>query len=240
MPVTAQQLSRVVASLEQKLLASKPSAAPAPVVYLANAAAPTTTVASSVASSVSGSVGASAGVATVRSPAGIAAAAAAAEPKAVPLATAVPLAAAGGCHTVFICLPPLACKEWLRIQRTPSRTRPCAGVRGNAPTPYSEPAAAINALLQRLTALDTAASRPASAPVRYNTNAKLDDTASVASWSADAYGKSKTPGWYHTSRKQLYQRRSKLQSDAPEGVYTSHTKYADEAFRIKSTGRLAF
>ena len=107
-------------------------------------------------------------------------------------------------------------------------------------TPHSEPAAAINALLQRLTALDAAASRPVSAPAPVRYNARPDDTASVASWSADAYGRSKTPGWYHTSRKQLYQRRSKLASDAPEGVYTSHTKYADEAFRIKSTGRLAF
>ena len=69
---------------------------------------------------------------------------------------------------------------------------------------------------------------------------KDDDTASEASWSADAFGKSKTPGWYHTSRKQLYQHRSKLASTAPKGVYTSHTKYADEAVRIKNTGRLAF
>ena len=45
---------------------------------------------------------------------------------------------------------------------------------------------------------------------------------------------------YHTSRKQIYQRRAKLASEAPPGVYSSHTKYADEAVRIKSTGRLAF
>ena len=45
---------------------------------------------------------------------------------------------------------------------------------------------------------------------------------------------------YHKSRKQIYQRRAKLASQAPDGVYSSHTKYADEAVRIKSTGRLAF
>ena len=61
-----------------------------------------------------------------------------------------------------------------------------------------------------------------------------------ASWSADAFGKSKTPGWYHTSRKELYQHRAKLASSAPKGVYTSHSKYADEDVRIKNTGRLAF
>ena len=58
--------------------------------------------------------------------------------------------------------------------------------------------------------------------------------------SARRYGKSKNPGWYHTSRKQLYQHRSKLKTAAPQGIYTSHTKYADEAVRIKNTGRLAF
>ena len=146
---------------------------------------------------------------------------------------AVPLACAGGPRTGLHLLAP-AC---ICDAHTHARTQR-AGARVNAPAPYSEPAAAITALLQRLTALDAAASRPKSAPVRYNSN--LDDTASVASWSADAFGKSKTPGWYHTSRKQLYQRRSKMASDAPEGVFTSHTKYAAEAFRIQSTGRLAF
>ena len=39
-------------------------------------------------------------------------------------------------------------------------------------------------------------SRPATAPYR-----TIADTASVVSWSADAYGKTKTPGWYHACRK---------------------------------------
>lgn len=255
-PVTAQQLATWVASLEQKLLASPrhaapqllPAAAPGPAAYLANAgaptyhkpsayllnagaptyqkpsaylrnaSAPTMAVAPSVASSVTGSV-ASAGIATApaRSPAGIAAAAAAAQPKSVPL---------GGAGELI----------------SPRGNEPTP--RGNGPTPYSEPAAAINALLQRLTQLEAAASRPVSAPVRYNARPAArpaaDDAASVASWSADAFGRSKTPGWYHGNRKQLYARQAKLEAEAPAGCFTSHSKYAAEANRIKSTGRLAF
>ena len=118
---------------------------------------------------------------------------------------------------------------------------PAPAPAADEPTPPAAHAhaEAISELLARLAALDAAAGgRPASAPVRYDQ--KSDDTASVASWSADAFGKSKTPGWYHTSRKEVYQRRSKLASAAPTGTYTSHTKYADEAVRIKNTGRLAF
>ena len=254
--MTAQQLATWVASLEQKLLASPrhaapqllPAAAPGPAAYLANAgaptyhkpsayllnagaptyqkpsaylrnaSAPTMAVAPSVASSVTGSV-ASAGIATApaRSPAGIAAAAAAAQPKSVPL---------GGAGELI----------------SPRGNEPTP--RGNGPTPYSEPAAAINALLQRLTQLEAAASRPVSAPVRYNARPAArpaaDDAASVASWSADAFGRSKTPGWYHGNRKQLYARQAKLEAEAPAGCFTSHSKYAAEANRIKSTGRLAF
>lgn len=248
-PVTAQQLATWVASLEQKLLLASPrqaaaqllpAAAPGPAPYLANKTAPTYqkpaaylankaaptyqkpsayllnagAPTAAVASSVAGSV-ASAGIATAPapspSPAGIAAAAGAAGPKSVP--------------------------------------RACAGdlisPRGNEPTPYSEPAAAINALLQRLTVLDTAAAgRPVSAPVRYNAmptaRPAADDAASVASWSADAFGRSKTPGWYHGNRKQLYARKAKMEAEAPAGCFTSHSRYAAEASRIKSTGRLAF
>ena len=143
-------------------------------------------------------------------------------PPAAPVPVPVPAEAA----------PPAAVLEQRRNALTPA-------------DPYGEPKEAINALLARLTALDAAAEamRPQTAPVRYNVapaSQKDDDTVSEASWSADAFGKSKTPGWYHTSRKQLYQHRSKLASTAPKGVYTSHTKYADEAVRIKNTGRLAF
>ena len=71
--------------------------------------------------------------------------------------------------------------------------------------------------------------------------AKAAETAeSVASWSADAYGKAKVPGWYHLQRKDLYQRRLQMARDAPKGCYVKHTKYADEAARIQPTDRLAF
>ena len=77
--------------------------------------------------------------------------------------------------------------------------------------------------------------RPSTAPYR-----SLKDTASVVSWSADAYGKSKTPGWYHNYRKQLYAQRAERAAAQPTGCYISHSKYADEAVRIAATGRLAF
>lgn len=246
-PVTVQQLATWVASLEQKLLASPrqaapqllPAAAPGPAAYLANAGAPTypkpaaylankaaptyhkpsayllnaAAPTTAVAGSVASSVAgsvASAGIATARSPAGIAVAATAAERKSV---------------------PPVSAGDLI-------------SPRGNAPPQRADPAAAINALLQRLTALDTAASRPVSAPVRYNARPAArpaaDDAASVASWSADAFGRSKNPGWYHGNRKQLYARKAKMEAEAPEGCFTSHSKYAAEASRIKSTGRLAF
>ena len=80
------------------------------------------------------------------------------------------------------------------------------------------------------------ATRPKTAPYR---SAK-GDTASVVSWSADAFGKSKTPGWYHTYRKQLYAQRAARAAGQPDGTFVSHSKYADEAVRIAATGRLAF
>ena len=66
------------------------------------------------------------------------------------------------------------------------------------------------------------------------------DSASMVSWSADAFGKSKTPGWYHTARKGLYKQRLADYAAEPTGSYISHSKYADEAVRIANTGRLAF
>ena len=119
---------------------------------------------------------------------------------------------------------------------------PAPAGRRDALTPQSGAAGAIDVLLDRLAKLDAAAVRPGSAPpapVRYDSLPK-EDAGTVVSWSADAFGKAKQPGWYHTSRKQIYQHRSKLAKEAPTGVFSSHTKYADEAFRIKSTGRLAF
>jgi hypothetical protein len=68
----------------------------------------------------------------------------------------------------------------------------------------------------------------------------LNDAASVVSWSADAYGRSKTPGWYHTTRKQMYQMRAERAAAEPTGCYVSHSKFADEAKRIQDTGRRAF
>ena len=41
-------------------------------------------------------------------------------------------------------------------------------------------------------------------------------------------------------RKEVYARRAVLANQAPDGTYISHSKYADEAVRISSTGRLAF
>lgn len=77
--------------------------------------------------------------------------------------------------------------------------------------------------------------RPKTAPYRAKT-----DSASMVSWSADAFGKSKTPGWYHMARKGLYKQRAEAAASDPAGCYVSHSKYADEAVRIASTGRLAF
>ena len=58
--------------------------------------------------------------------------------------------------------------------------------------------------------------------------------------SVDAFGKSKTPGWYHQYRHELYREKASRAAAAPDGCYISHSKYADEAVRIKDTGRLAF
>ena len=80
------------------------------------------------------------------------------------------------------------------------------------------------------------AARPSTAPYR----SLNKETASVASWSADAFGKSKTPGWYHLHRKQLLSQRAARAAGQPTGCYVSHSKYADEAVRIAATGRLAF
>ena len=77
--------------------------------------------------------------------------------------------------------------------------------------------------------------RPATAPYR-----SLDDSGSIASWSADAHGKSKTPGWYHTCRKQLYKQRATRAAAEPAGCFISHSKYADEAVRIAATDRPGF
>ena len=78
--------------------------------------------------------------------------------------------------------------------------------------------------------------RPSTAPYRRLPT----DSQSVVSWSADAFGKSKTPGWYHSYRKELYAQRAARAAAQPTGCYISHSKYADEAVRIAATGRLAF
>ena len=123
-----------------------------------------------------------------------------------------------------------------------------------AAQPAAEEGASIGELVASLKALTAAAeaeapltssacigagvatSRPTSAPYR----TLRGDAASVVSWSADAAGRSKTPGWYHTSRKQLYAQRAKNAAGQPTGCFVSHSKYADEAVRIAATGRLAF
>ena len=64
--------------------------------------------------------------------------------------------------------------------------------------------------------------RPATAPYR-----TLGDSASVVSWSVDAYGKSKMPGWYHSKRKELYKQRAERDAAEPSGCYISHSKCAD-------------
>jgi len=66
------------------------------------------------------------------------------------------------------------------------------------------------------------------------------DGGSVISWSADAFGRSKQPGWYHLNRKLIFAQRVQRADQEPRGCYISHSKYADEAVRISSTGRLAF
>ena len=81
----------------------------------------------------------------------------------------------------------------------------------------------------------SALSRPSSAPYNYMT-----DNASAISWSADAFGKSKQPGFYHQHRKQIAAHRRAMAMKDPKGTYNSHSKYADEANRIANTGRLAF
>ena len=81
-----------------------------------------------------------------------------------------------------------------------------------------------------------AGGRPTTAPYR----SLPTDSQSMVSWSADAFGKSKTPGWYHTYRKELYAQRAARAAAQPSGCYISHSKYADEAKRITATGRLAF
>eukprot|EP00308_Calcidiscus_leptoporus_P018209 CAMPEP_0119380754 /NCGR_PEP_ID=MMETSP1334-20130426/57906_1 /TAXON_ID=127549 /ORGANISM="Calcidiscus leptoporus, Strain RCC1130" /LENGTH=194 /DNA_ID=CAMNT_0007400685 /DNA_START=18 /DNA_END=602 /DNA_ORIENTATION=+ len=97
----------------------------------------------------------------------------------------------------------------------------------------AETYADLNAVGDVLSRPQTA--RPSSANYRCSA-----DTASHLSWSADAFGRSKTPGWYHLHRKQIMAHRQKLAKQEPDGCYVSHTKYADEAVRISSTGRLAF
>ena len=82
-----------------------------------------------------------------------------------------------------------------------------------------------------------AGGRPSTAPYRTLKPSEGDD---LVSWSADAFGKSKTPGWYHTYRKDLYAQRAARAAAQPTGCYISHSKYADEAVRIAATGRLAF
>ena len=77
--------------------------------------------------------------------------------------------------------------------------------------------------------------RPSTAPYR-----TLQDTASVVSWSADAYGKTKTPGWYHACRKDLYKQRAARAATEPSGCFISHSKYADEAVRTSAADRPAF
>jgi hypothetical protein len=62
----------------------------------------------------------------------------------------------------------------------------------------------------------------------------------AVSWSADAFGKSKNPGWYHKSRKEVYKHQAAIASKMPSGNYASLSKYADEAVRVAPTGRLAF
>ena len=91
-------------------------------------------------------------------------------------------------------------------------------------------------LSSRVIGSGVAGQRPSSAPYR----SIPTDRQSVASWSADAFGKSKNPGWYHQHRKQLYAMRAQREAQYPKGCYVSHSKYADEAVRIKDTGRLAF
>ena len=59
---------------------------------------------------------------------------------------------------------------------------PHTGGYSDVPMPQGAPATAITAILERLAALD-AATRPKSAPVRYNS---FGDGDSVISWSADA------------------------------------------------------
>ncbi|KAL3919313.1 MAG: hypothetical protein SGPRY_005675 [Prymnesium sp.] len=81
------------------------------------------------------------------------------------------------------------------------------------------------------------ASIPSPRSIPYNSAA---DNASVISWSADAFGKSKTPNFYHQSRKEIAANRRALAAKEHKSTFYSHSKYADEATRIANTGRLAF
>ena len=72
-----------------------------------------------------------------------------------------------------------------------------------------------------------AGGRPTTAPYR----SLPTDSQSMVSWSADAFGKSKTPGWYHQHRKQIFAQRAARAAAQPKGYYVSHSKYADEAVR---------
>ena len=80
----------------------------------------------------------------------------------------------------------------------------------------------------------------APAPPRPVPYISVGDDKSAVSWSADAFGKSKNPGFYHQHRKEIAAKRREMAMNEPQGTYTSNSKYADEAGRIKDTGRLAF
>ena len=67
--------------------------------------------------------------------------------------------------------------------------------------------------------------RPSTAP--YALTCDDDDD----SWSNDAFGKTRNPGWYHAQRKQLYEQRREQARAAPKGCYVSHSKFADECSR---------
>jgi hypothetical protein len=70
--------------------------------------------------------------------------------------------------------------------------------------------------------------RPSTAPYAL----QRDDDAE--SWSGDAHGKSRNPGWFHAHREQLYSERRAQARAAPKGCYVSHSKFADEMVRSMS------
>lgn len=91
----------------------------------------------------------------------------------------------------------------------------------------------------------TAARPPSASPSAPGTRcapyrSTCEDTSSVLSWSADAFGKSKTPGWYHVNRKRIILHKQWLASQHPRECFGTMTQYAEEAARINDTGRLAF